>query len=566
MLFDAFFSEAYRRFAIALGFPEEIKANQLVKLTSLAGVTFPVKLADFSAESATVAEVLKLLPLIESWQQSRKKRLCLSCGEINSRDGELNHHAQIGDLIIVSREIKSPLDNAQIKLLLEQGFTSVLLETASGQMRRALSELLEELDDLGGDLTLQNCRLITDAFKYSTDTFARLEQVIAYADLETSIHIADRKLPNVGKHHCSNCQADFCGEALEHSLNSCGLTFSQLFFVFQDHQIYSLLEELDLVELQIGSRLGKLSADQKQRLKIVCAALHAPQGATWVLDYPSAYLSKAQTGKLIEFLKKFIKRGDTILVEDCNPTLIQAADYELKLDPELDRESDFQAEATAVFDVAKINPEIVPAALNYFSAENGLSEIREFFQELQQNSNVFGFKSASYLLHESYRLNRDLLSLLGCFDYLSRPLAQSQQARVLGLTEKQILQGLKKHDIKILGLEWRGVTMGELFNRSIGEFLEHFSFLAALREMRERLLQLKLVNLPATGRPVSEFSSGEKRKIILIRELYEHRPENHLYLIELPYLYADQLSRNAMNLVFKRVCKAGGTVLIGVIA
>lgn len=114
----------------------------------------------------------------------------------------------------------------------------------------------------------------------------------------------------------------YVGEALE-------------FFSEIDHikKELELMVEIGLGYLKMGQPAHTLSGGESQRLKLVKHLLKEYRGDTvYFLDEPTVWLHPADIEKLLNVLKKFLDKGDTILMIEHDEDILQFADNIIRLD------------------------------------------------------------------------------------------------------------------------------------------------------------------------------------------------------------------------------------------
>ncbi len=107
------------------------------------------------------------------------------------------------------------------------------------------------------------------------------------------------------------------------------------FFHEMDHikQELELMVEIGLGYLKMGQPAHTLSGGESQRLKLVKHLLKEYRGNTvYFLDEPTVWLHPADIERLLKVLKRFLEKGDTILMIEHDEDILQFADYVIRLD------------------------------------------------------------------------------------------------------------------------------------------------------------------------------------------------------------------------------------------
>ena len=107
------------------------------------------------------------------------------------------------------------------------------------------------------------------------------------------------------------------------------------FFSEMDHikQELELMVEIGLGYLKMGQPAHTFSGGESQRLKLVKHLLKKYRWNTvYFLDEPTVGLHPADIEKLLKVIKRFLEKGDTILMIEHDEDILQFADHIIRLD------------------------------------------------------------------------------------------------------------------------------------------------------------------------------------------------------------------------------------------
>lgn len=116
------------------------------------------------------------------------------------------------------------------------------------------------------------------------------------------------------------------------------LTFDEARTVFANHRrIHEVLHnacELGLGYLTLGQSSATLSGGESQRIKLVAEmTIRAEQHTLYLLDEPTTGLHRADVKRLVNFLRRLVERGNTVIVIEHDSEVINGADFLVELGP-----------------------------------------------------------------------------------------------------------------------------------------------------------------------------------------------------------------------------------------
>ncbi len=99
------------------------------------------------------------------------------------------------------------------------------------------------------------------------------------------------------------------------------------------HEPLAMMMDIGLWYLRLGQPAQMLSGGESQRLKLVKHFLKSYKGHTiYFLDEPTVWLHPHDIEKLLKVIKKFLDKGDTVLMIEHDEDLLQFADKIIRLD------------------------------------------------------------------------------------------------------------------------------------------------------------------------------------------------------------------------------------------
>ena len=96
-----------------------------------------------------------------------------------------------------------------------------------------------------------------------------------------------------------------------------------------------LLNDVGLGYIKLGQTAPTLSGGEAQRIKLARELSKIPTGNTlYILDEPTTGLHFEDIKMLLQILRRFTERGNTVLIIEHNPDIIKSADWIIDLGPE----------------------------------------------------------------------------------------------------------------------------------------------------------------------------------------------------------------------------------------
>ncbi|MEM6960789.1 MAG: excinuclease ABC subunit A, partial [Myxococcota bacterium] len=122
------------------------------------------------------------------------------------------------------------------------------------------------------------------------------------------------------------------GELLDLDAGSASELFQN---IPQVHRALELMDALGLGYLKLGQASNTLSGGEAQRLKLTAELSSVRSaGSLFVLDEPTTGLHLGDVHRLLPVLRRFVSRGDSLVVVEHHPDVIRAADWVVELGPE----------------------------------------------------------------------------------------------------------------------------------------------------------------------------------------------------------------------------------------
>lgn len=171
-------------------------------------------------------------------------------------------------------------------------------------------------------------------------------------------------LPNVFA-LCSECQGHRYGPGIldikykgKNIFEVLDMTVSQALLFFQNHPYISsrlsFLEEVGLGYIRLGQSSTTLSGGEAQRIKLSRELAKNTKGhILYILDEPTTGLHFHDIKKLIELLRKLVRKSRTVVVIEHNLDVLKSCDYLIDLGPEGGEEGGYVVATGRPEEVAK---------------------------------------------------------------------------------------------------------------------------------------------------------------------------------------------------------------------
>jgi len=141
---------------------------------------------------------------------------------------------------------------------------------------------------------------------------------------------------------CEECGGSrFSKEALSKTwkgksiLDVLSLTFSEAEEFFENPKVtrkIKSLNEVGLSYLTLGQPMSTLSGGEHQRIKLAVSL--SKKGSIYILDEPTTGLHPKDIRKLMELLRKLVKKGNSVIVIEHNVSVMKDSDYIIDVGPD----------------------------------------------------------------------------------------------------------------------------------------------------------------------------------------------------------------------------------------
>jgi len=374
--------------------------------------------------------------------------------------------------------------------------------------------------------------------------------------------------------------------------------------------------------LSLNRAVATLSGGESQRVKMARQLDCALVGLMYVLDEPSVGLHSKDTQKLLELLCHLRDQGNSVLVVEHDPDVIQAADHVVEIGPlagkggghvlfsgsvEELRRSD--CATGQMLRVSRQKAQVRPARRTprgFFAIRDACTHnLRHLDVDIPQGvlcciTGVAGSGKSSLVHGELVRLypavvvdqqgvarnsRSNALTYTGIFDAVRKGFAAATGAPASlfsfnsdGACPECKGQGFIKLEMsflddvtmqcsrcegrryvpEVLALRWNGLNIDDVLNMTVQDALGFFSDKAILRQLK--LLEEVGLGYLELGQPLGTLSGGEAQRLKLAGELHK---KGNLYVLDEPTtgLHLSDIER-LLKLLNKLVDKGNSVVVI----
>lgn len=124
-----------------------------------------------------------------------------------------------------------------------------------------------------------------------------------------------------------------CLQLLNQPISNSSIKAIAKVVLFSIKSLFTTVIELGLGYLNLNRSMPTLSGGEYQRVQLAGQLSSHLYGVTYVLDEPTIGLDQNQIVVLIKLIKQLIKKGNTVVVVEHDPTFIEQADYLIELGP-----------------------------------------------------------------------------------------------------------------------------------------------------------------------------------------------------------------------------------------
>jgi excinuclease ABC subunit A len=397
LAFDTIYSEGSFRYletlsGIYFGF---IKKNQRPAISHSVGLSPTISVSqtlNTYKNRTTIGKIVEIENYLKILFSQISKPFCNKCStpifshDIEDVIKEIFKLFTIGDKLIFTAVLKSELTENLKNILLEQGFTRILVNN----IRYDLDENIEIPE---GEILI-----IIDRIKLKSASTPRIAESIEFAYKlskgELIIIKNDEQFKFTEKPKCVKCGFTsspkkislFSRNSLDGACDSCngemfineeickkcggtGFNKNAISYKYNDKNIYdilsfsidealkffknvspsektgekqlikpvierlSLLSELNLNHLKIEREMNHLSRGEKQLIKIAAHLSSPLTGVTYIFDEPTQGLTKTERPLILNIIKKLLEKNNSVILVEHDFDFLKAADHIIEMGP-----------------------------------------------------------------------------------------------------------------------------------------------------------------------------------------------------------------------------------------
>ncbi|MFN3921150.1 MAG: hypothetical protein ACK4K4_01970 [Caldimicrobium sp.] len=346
--------------------------------------------------------------------------------------------------------------------------------------------------------------------------------------------------------------------------------------------IYEKAKYFGIDYLKLKTPVFELTLGERKLLEILLIFSVNFTGVLYILDEPTLGLDEENRKKLITLIREIIRRGNSFIVVEHDPTFIKEADFVVELGPQAAEKGGYLIRTGPGKDfVLKIptsrkeykenmkyievsigdeNYKMCLQGINLFSGTHRREDV-EKFERLYEAIKEKGFKA---LLSEEIvpaKSDKFLIEYIGLWDLWKEILIHLPEIRAKGLTKRhlsfntpegvcQTCKGkgvifLKEHDLtftylcntclgkrlnyEVLNLTYKGYKLYDILDFTFEEAFDLFTQHFKIKEIILWLKDLKLSYLKLC-QTLKDLSGGEKFRLSLVKKLIQKEKVDFFFL------------------------------------
>ena len=380
----------------------------------------------------------------------------------------------------------------------------------------------------------------------------------------------------------------------------------------------------NLIDIGVGylslvRAVGTLSGGESQRVKMARQLGCDLVDLTYIFDEPSVGLHQRDISKLVTILDKIRERGNSILVVEHDPAIIEHADRIIDMGPGAGRNGGkvvFTGTYKELLESESITGRMLTERRDYKYERRqplGYMEIKDASIHNLKNlstripegvfvciTGVAGSGKSSLILDEFARKHHGTIVIdqsavgrstrstpatyIGVFDIIRKVFAKATGAKASLFSfnskgacpkckgsgrlkiEMSFLDDVtmtcdecegRRYHHEVLDLKYRGKSIADILDMTALEAIEFFENKQILRRLR--ILEEVGLGYITLGQTVSSLSGGEAQRIKLARELHK---KGNIYILDEPTTGLHMADIEQLLAVIERLVDAGNTVLV----